>query len=87
MNPMEESVTYQAIMRKGRLIEARRILLILGQKRFGPADESTMANLNAIDDVQKLDKLIDRVLDVGNWQELVQPTKRRQHNGRRRGNI
>jgi predicted transposase YdaD len=84
---MEESVTYQAIVRKGRLSHAHQTLLRLGEKRFGPADDATMADLNAIDDVQKLDKLIDRVLDVGSWQELLQPTRRRRRNGRPRRNV
>lgn len=83
---MEESVTYQAIVRKGRLSQARQILFRLGEKRFGPADEATAAALNDIADVQKLDKLIDRILDVDSWQELLKPTRRRRRNGRRQGN-
>jgi hypothetical protein len=84
---MEESVTYQEIVGKGRLSHAHQTLFRLGEKRFGPVDEATMADLNAIDDVQKLDKLIDRILEVGSWQELLQPIRRRPRNGRRRGNI
>jgi hypothetical protein len=83
---MEESVTYQAIIRKGRLSEARQVIFRLGEKRFGSADEATTATLNAIDDVAKLDKLIDRILDVSSWQELLGPTRRRRRNGRRQGN-
>jgi hypothetical protein len=83
---MEESVTYQAIVRKGRLAEARQILFRLGEKRFGSADEATATALNAIDDVRKLDALIDRFLDVGSWQELLQPKRRHRRNGRRQGN-
>lgn len=77
---MEESVTYQAIVRKGRLSQGRQDLFRLGQKRFGPADETSTAALNAINDVQRLDELIDRILDVGSWQELLQPPKRRRRN-------
>ena len=62
---MEESTTYQAIIKKGRLSEAREVLFRLGRKRFGPADEATEAVLNAIDDVQQLHELIDRVYEVG----------------------
>jgi hypothetical protein len=80
---MEESVTYQAIVRKGRLAEARQILLRLGKKRFGPADETTAATLNAIADVEKLEELSERILEVDNWRELLTATKRRR-NGRRR---
>jgi hypothetical protein len=80
---MEESTTYQAIIRKGRLSEARQILFDLGQERFGPGDEATVRKLNAIEDVRKLEELIKRVLDVGSWQELLQPASRRRRNGRR----
>jgi hypothetical protein len=76
---MEESTTYQAIARKERLAEARQILLRLGQKRFGHADDVTTAALNAIDDVQRLEGLSERVLDVGSWQELLPKPRRRRH--------
>jgi predicted transposase YdaD len=78
---MEDSVTYQAIVRKGRLSQGRQDVFRLGEKRFGPADEATTAALNAIDDVRKLDKIIDRILDVDSWQELLQPTRRRRRKG------
>jgi hypothetical protein len=84
---MEESVTYQAIVRKGLLSHAHQTLFRLGEKRFGPADEATTRALNTIDDVQELDRLIDRILDVDSWQELLQPTKRRPRNGRPRRNV
>jgi hypothetical protein len=83
---MEESTTYQAIVRKGRLAEARHMLLRLGGKRFGPADEATTAALNAIEDVQRLEELCERILEVSSWQELLSPSRRRRRNGRRQGN-
>lgn len=83
---MKESVTYQAIVHEGRLSEARQVLFRLGKRRFGDADEATTTALNAIDDVRKLDKLIDRILDVNSWRELLGPTRRRRRNGRRQGN-
>jgi hypothetical protein len=84
---MEESTTYQAIARKERLAEARHILLRLGGKRFGPVDDTTAASLNAIDDIQQLEELSERVYDVANWQELIQPIRRRRGNGRRQRNV
>lgn len=68
---LEESTTYQAIIRKARLAEARQILLDLGQQRFGPGEEKTLKTLNAIEDVQRLEELIKRLLKVSNWQELL----------------
>ena len=83
---MEESTTYQAIIRKGRLSEVRQILLRQGQKLFGPVDDTTVVALNAIDDVRKLEDLTERILDVGGWQELLAPAGRRQRRGRKHGN-
>jgi hypothetical protein len=80
---MEESTTYQAIIRKGRLSEARQMVLRLGRKLLGPADETAEAALNAIEDVEQLEELNERVVDVGSWQELLQPTGRRRRSGRR----
>lgn len=79
---MEESTTYQAIVRKSRLAEARQMLLRQGRKLFGSVDEATEAALNAIEDVEKLEELGERVLDVSSWQELLQPIKRRRRNSR-----
>jgi hypothetical protein len=83
---MEESTTYQAIIRKGRLSEARHILLRLGQKRFGQVDDATESFLNAIDDVQRLEELSERVYEVANWQELLAPSRRPRGSRRRRSN-
>jgi predicted transposase YdaD len=80
---MKESVTYQAIVHEGRLSGVREVILRQGRKLFGPIDEATEKALNAIDDVRKLDKLSERILDVHSWQELLNPTRRRRRNGRR----
>jgi hypothetical protein len=85
MSPFEESSTYQAIIRKGRLSGVRGLVLRLGRMRFGPADEATMAALNAFDDVQKLEELSERVQEVGSWQELLQSGSRYRRGGSRQG--
>jgi hypothetical protein len=84
---LEESTTYQAIVRKSRLAEARQILLDLGQERFGPGDNATLQTLNAIDAVKKIEELIKRILNVDSWQQLLQSRKRRRGNGRSQSNL
>jgi hypothetical protein len=84
---MEESTTYQAIVRKGRISEARQFVLRLGRKRFGSPDDATEAALNAIEDVEKLEELGERILDVGSWEELLQSSPRRRRNGRGRSHV
>jgi predicted transposase YdaD len=82
---MEESVTYQAIIRKGeakgraegRVEGARETLVRVGTKQFGgPPDAATLATVNAINDAERLEQLAERVLDVRSWPELLPPPAR-----------
>ncbi len=72
---MKESVTYQAILREGKAegqaTEARRILLLQGRSRFGEPTPETVAALNCLADVEKLEQLSMRLLQVNSWQELL----------------
>jgi hypothetical protein len=76
---MKESVIYQAIVEKGRaegrgkgrMEEARRILLLLGGSRFGEPVSEVVAAVNALTDVQKLEELAVRLLQAASWQELL----------------
>jgi predicted transposase YdaD len=86
---MRESTTYQAILREGReegliegrnegLIEGRvgeaqRMLLMLGEARFGKPDEASRGTIEAIHDVERLERMTKRVLDtsIPNWNGLL----------------
>ncbi len=74
---MRESTTYQATLREGReegrIGEAQRMLLMLGEARFGEADEATRGAVEAIHDVERLERMIKRVLDttIHNWEGLL----------------
>ena len=68
---MEESVTYQKILKKGRAEEAKRILKRLGSRRFGKPDAHIEAAIDAIADLDRLEQLSDRVLEVTGWEELL----------------
>lgn len=72
---MEESTTYQAIIAKGRAegqaTEARKILLRQASKRFGPPDARAQTAIDAITDIDRLEQLSERVLDVSSWDELL----------------
>ncbi len=57
---------------EGREEEARGLILKLGQKRFGPADETIQNQLNAITNVAQLEQLAEKLLDVSSWQELFE---------------
>ena len=77
---MEESTTYQAIIRKGvakgrtegALEEVRKLLLRLGQTQFhteAPAD--VQARVEAMQDLDQLEQLLLRVTQVSSWDELL----------------
>ena len=68
---MEESVTYQKILKKGRAEEAKRILKRQGSKRFGKPEPLIEAAIDAIADLDRLEQLSDRVLEVTGWEELL----------------
>src|ERR1700704_5130305 len=80
---MKESVTYQAIVEEGmekgwikgklegKLEGKRETLLRLGIKQFGAPEGSTVSVIEGISDLDLLDRLCERVLNVANWQELL----------------
>jgi predicted transposase YdaD len=94
---MQESTTYQAILREGRnegliegrnegliegrnegliegrVSEARRLLFLQGEIRFGPPDESIRHDIEAIRDVERLERISKRLLDasIRDWQGLL----------------
>src|SRR5205814_278784 len=85
---MEESATYQAIVRKGReqgrAEGERRILLLQGEAKFGPPDAAVRMAIEGLGDLAQLEALAIRLVDSGSWHELLaQPTQRRR-NGRRK---
>jgi hypothetical protein len=81
---MEESATYQAIVRRGRAEEARRMLVLVGEPKFGPPDAATRAAIENISEIAKLEELGVRLSTVDSWQELLSPPSPRRGNGRRK---
>jgi predicted transposase YdaD len=96
---MKESSTYQAILEEGRaegrvegraegqtegaVVEARKVLRLLGDEAFGPPDARTAAEIDQCADLARLEELLRRLRTAGSWQELLgQPAPRR--GGRRR---
>ena len=76
---MEDSVTYQAIIGEGRAKgkaegkaeEARVILLRQGKRKFGRPDRGTSQPLKAIQDLERLERLLDRILEASSWRDLL----------------
>lgn len=71
---LEDSTTYQVLlemMHMERIQELRKILLRLGRIRLGPTNETTERTLDGITDLERLERMTERVLTAQNWQELV----------------
>ena len=72
---MEESVTYQAIIRKGKgegkLEEARKNLLLVGQECLGVPPKGVEATVEAIDDLARLEQLLVQAVKAQSWEALL----------------
>jgi hypothetical protein len=68
---MRDSDTYLAIIDEGREEEAKKAILLIGQERFGPADESITTRLNGVTDVDRLERMIRRAVKATAWQEIL----------------
>jgi predicted transposase YdaD len=69
---------------EGYLAEARRIVFLLGENRFGPPDLQTRTTLESIDDVVRLENMSVRVLRAKSWADLLNLPSPRRRNGRSR---
>ena len=58
---MQESDTYLAIIDEGREKEAKTVILRQGKRRFGAADQANESKLQAITDLDRLERLLDRI--------------------------
>jgi len=56
---------------RGRLLEARRFLMRFAERTLGPAPATAQAALEAIDDLDRLERMADRLPGVQSWDELL----------------
>jgi hypothetical protein len=68
---MRESDTYLAILEEGERQGLHDTLLRQGRKRFGEPDDAVRQAMLAIQDLEKLYRLAEDLLDVSTWQELL----------------
>lgn len=69
---MEASSTYQATIQKGRVEALQGTLKRVGERKFrSPPDAATIAALQAITDLGRLERLTDRLLDANSWADLL----------------
>jgi hypothetical protein len=58
---------------EGRRDGTREDLLRLGRKKFGPPSDTVSTEIGTIDDPDRLAALVERILDVSTWDELLAP--------------
>jgi hypothetical protein len=68
---MEESDTYLMILDQGQEKHAKKTVLLLGENRLGPPDENIKARLQAVTDLERLDRIILQAATAANWEEIL----------------
>jgi hypothetical protein len=75
LSMVKESVIYQDILQEGRelgrLDQARRVLIRHGSKRFGVASAEIRDAVAAITDLDRLDRMFDRVAEADDWSTVL----------------
>jgi hypothetical protein len=80
---MRESTTYQAILDEGRIEATREDIRRLGERKFSsPQPAHVRKVVEGIGEWERLQTLLERILEVGSWDELLagtagQPSGRR----------
>jgi hypothetical protein len=68
---MEESDTFLMILEQGQEKALREMILVLGEDRFGPCDQSVKASLNSITDLDRLKRILRQTPKGASWREVV----------------
>ncbi len=72
---LEDSSGYLWILNKGvaqgAVEELRRVLRMLGRKRFGDVPTTAAARLQGIADADRLERMTDRIFDATDWDDLL----------------
>lgn len=68
---MRESDTYMAILEEGEERQARKAIQRLGPRFLGAPTEPILTHLQSIADLARLERILDRVMDAKNWDDLL----------------
>jgi hypothetical protein len=68
---MHESDTYLMILEHGQERHARKAVLLVGEERLGPPEESVRSRLQSITDLEHLDRMLRRAAKATSWQEIL----------------
>jgi hypothetical protein len=68
---MHESDTYMAVIDEGREIQLKTDIRKIAVRRYGGIDDGTNTKLQGITDLERLERIFDRLLDAPDWQDLL----------------
>lgn len=68
---MKESGTYQLILEEGAIDYARKRILRLGSAQIGEPTEKQKNKLANIEDLERLDRIMDKVHTAKTWDALL----------------
>ena len=68
---MQDSAAFDVMMEEGAIRQTRRIVISLGKERFGPPDAQSERELNTIENLDRLDRLVLAVQKTKSWRELL----------------
>ncbi len=69
---MEESDTYLMILDQGKEKHAKEAVLLVGEKRLGPAAESIKMQLEGITDLERLNRMLLQAVTAATWEEVLE---------------
>jgi hypothetical protein len=69
---MHDSDTYLAILEEGEEKARREDILVVGEERCGPADETVRSQLANVTDLERLKRMLRRAAKAANWQEILE---------------
>jgi len=68
---MQESDTYLMILDEGKEKQVKEDILLVGEERFGPAEEAVRVQLANVLDLDRLKRMVRRAVKASNWQEIL----------------
>jgi hypothetical protein len=68
---MQESDTYLMILDEGQEKATREGILLVGEARLGPPDETVTVQLNNVTDLGRLKRMLRWAATAANWQEIL----------------
>ena len=68
---MQESDTYLMIVDEGKEKQAKQAILLFGEERFGPADDTIKNQIESVSDLERLNRMIRRAAKAEGWQGVL----------------